>query len=103
MHFGLAAARASLFEMVLVSILLAIKKGKGEITTPEEFEQFQEQLQKKTTFGILIKDVKAVVPITPDAETVVTEALNRRNFLMHHFFRDRAFAFSTAEGRKQLI
>jgi hypothetical protein len=102
-QFGAVAARASQFETLLVCMLLAIKKGKGELPTTEQYEELETRLQNSKTLGGLLSDVKTVVTMTPAAEVLLAESLRRRNYLMHHFFRERAFEFVTTEGRQQLV
>jgi hypothetical protein len=36
-------------------------------------------------------------------EEIMGRAVEKRNFLIHHFFRERAFEFVTASGRQRMI
>ncbi len=104
-HFGVAAARVSGLEMVLTNILLANAKKSGKVTSDEEFEKMEMNLKKSKTLGALIRTVNADVTIPELTEKLMREALERRNYLMHHFFRDKAidFAFETETGRKRMV
>src|ERR1700737_238850 len=100
-HFGAAAARASDFEIVLTNILFVNAKRSGRIVTEEDFEKMEMKLNKsRKTLGPLITDVNAEVAIPDETKNAMSEALKRRNYLIHHFFRDKAFEFATEAGRK---
>jgi hypothetical protein len=51
----------------------------------------------------MIRSLKAVTPIPSDLETVLTDTLTKRNFLAHHFFRERSDEFMSQEGREKMI
>lgn len=104
-HFGVVAFQVSHLEEALVTILLALAKRDGRVVTPEQFDQMERRIHfiDKKTLGTLLKDVRKVVPATPEAEAVLKGAVERRNYLMHHFFRERLFALSTVEGRQRML
>jgi hypothetical protein len=102
-HFGAVAGRVAALEMVLTQMVLLNAKRNGKVTTDEDFENMEAALQNSQTLGRLIKTVNAQVALPDLTEQVMGEALMRRNFLMHHFFRERAFEFETEAGRKRLV
>lgn len=53
--------------------------------------------------GSLIKRVNAAASLSDDLKSKVTLANQRRNFLSHHFWRERAVEFSHGRGRDLLI
>lgn len=55
------------------------------------------------TLGALLKHLKSEVALPPDLEATLTEALNRRNFLAHHYFREKATEFVARNGRDQML
>lgn len=59
--------------------------------------------QHAQVLGSLIKRVNAARSLSDDLKSKVTLANHRRNFLSHHFWRERAVEFSHGRGRDQLI
>ena len=59
--------------------------------------------QFKHTLGRLIQRLESITSVPDDLEDLLTEALAKRNFLAHHYFRERAEAFMTHHGREQMI
>lgn len=55
------------------------------------------------TLGALIKHLKSEVTLPPDLESFLADALNRRNYLAHHYFRERAEQFVTRDGRAKML
>jgi hypothetical protein len=103
-HFGAAAARASEFEMVLTNILLLNAKRSGKVTTVEDFDALDAKLREsKKTLGNLLKEVKLGTTLPGRTLGALGQALDCRNYLIHHFFRDKAFEFETEEGRTRLV
>ncbi len=103
-HFGAAACRVSYFEPILTNILLLHARLSSKAPTGKDLEKMEEEFQKKKyTLGSLIRDAQAVVAIPDITEKMMNEALRLRNYLMHHFFRDNAFEFSTEPGRKRMV
>ncbi len=103
LHFGAVAARVSGFETVLMNILLMVAKRGGKLTTDAELDELEQKLHNSKTLGELIGDVVKEVPIEEKVKKLMADALKRRNFLMHRFFRERVFAFETAAGRKRMV
>jgi len=58
--------------------------------------------QHAKTRGNLIKALQELVQMEP-ALTEILAAKARRNFLVHHFFRDRAELFATRHGRDKMV
>ena len=57
----------------------------------------------RKTFGTLLKHLKSIVNIDDDIIKVTDEALERRNYLTHHFFRAHNFALFSEDGRKMML
>jgi hypothetical protein len=102
-HFGAVAARVSAFETVLMNILLVVAHRGGKVTTDAVLDELDQKLHNSKTLGQLIGDVEKEVPIEDEVKKLMGDALKRRNFLMHRFFRERAFAFETTAGRKRMV
>jgi hypothetical protein len=63
-----------------------------------DFDAFLEQQQTKTQ-GALLKRVEGVTTLDPPLKALVSEAKAKRNFLGHHYFRERAEQFIARPGR----
>lgn len=108
-HFGLAVYLAQVLEHGLANALvfLDLLPNRADNPVPRkqweaEFDSFLER-NFETTLGKMIRSLKAVTPIPSDLEAVLTDALTKRNFLAHHFFRERSDAFVSHEGRERMI
>jgi len=85
-QFGLAAFLGQVLESVLVMILLGNGKVQGTATTAEELNELETTLKKKGTLGSLVKQVRAKCAVPANTELLITAAVEKRNFLIHHFF-----------------
>jgi hypothetical protein len=108
-HFGLAIYLAQCLEHGLAIALVYLNlipghAGSGKdrdewSTTCDAFmgRRFQEPL------GPMIEGVRRVTKVPPDLEVVLADALRKRNWLVHHYFRERATDFMNAAGRDRMI
>jgi hypothetical protein len=101
-RFGLAAYLAQCFEKSLEVFLLLDRKLTDREMTLQKFDALQTSLQKKT-LGSLIKEFRKYVEINDEYERVLTDALDKRNFLTHHYFWERAAHFMSEGGRNLMI
>jgi hypothetical protein len=101
--FGSAAQHAQFFEAALAEFLIDYNKVANEAITLQELELLDQKLQKKT-LGALLKKFSQYVTIK-DANVVqlLELALDRRNFLMHHFFRERSTKLQSEQNRMRLL
>ena len=67
-----------------------------------EFDAFMDQ-QFEQTLGRLIRGLRSATSVPADLEDLLTDALNTRNLLTHHFFRERAELFMSRDGREKMI
>lgn len=67
-----------------------------------QFDRFMED-QHAQTLGNLIKRVSALPNLSDDLKERFRHAKRRRDFLGHHFFRERAVEFSNRAGRDVMI
>lgn len=102
--FGSAVQNAQFFEAALGNFLLVSNKFRKREMTLQDFEIFDQKLQKKT-MGTLLKDLLNMVSVKDERVTDCFEtALRDRNFLMHHFFRERTEEdFGNELGRMEMI
>lgn len=97
-HYGLAMYLAQIFEHGIVNALVILRLPEKEKYTRQDIDEFMEGRFQKT-LGALLKHLKSEIVLPPDLESVLTEALNRRNYLAHHYFRERAEKFVTRNGQ----
>jgi AcrR family transcriptional regulator len=108
-HFGLALYLAQVLEHGLANALMCTELIPRRAGNPvprkkweAEFDAFIEQ-QFKHTLGRLIQHLDSTTPVPDDLEELLTAALVKRNFLAHHYFRERAEAFMSHRGREEMI
>jgi hypothetical protein len=114
--FGRAMFSASLLETALVHTLLngvflkrvharyTASKGKNfhRPTYEKQFDNFMAD-KEKLTMGGLVNEVCQLSCVSDDLKTRLKTATERRNFLAHHYLRERCAAFGTATGRAKMI
>jgi hypothetical protein len=105
-HYSLAMYFAQVFEHSIVNALVILCLPERHKYTRQDIDKFMEGKFEKT-LGALLKCLKLeseLALITPqDFECVTTEALKRRNYLAHHYFREKAESFVTRSGRVQML
>ncbi|NWF74715.1 MAG: hypothetical protein HXY51_16990 [Nitrospirae bacterium] len=108
-QFGLALYLAQVLEHGLANALIAaelLPRRAGKPVPREqweaEFDVFMDQ-QFQQTLGRLIRALRAASPVPSDLEALLARALEKRNFLSHYYFRERAEMFMSRKGRDQMI
>lgn len=115
-HFGLAYYMASVFETGLALAIVQLefltsvrdrieRDGYQSFDAARyraDFDAFLEQQQTKT-LGTLLKRVDVLTTLDPPLKALVSKAKAKRDFLAHHYFRERAEQFVTREGRSRMI
>lgn len=115
-HFGRAYYEAGVLETGLAIALMQIDflsrvrdqyladRGKSfdRIQYEAEFDLFMEN-QHAQTLGNLIKRVSELPELSDDLKEKLRDAKKRRDFLGHHYFRERAVEFSNRIGRDKMI
>jgi chemotaxis protein CheY-P-specific phosphatase CheC len=77
---------------------------KTDEITPEQTEMYRAIVDdvNRKTFGSLLTHLKKTMNLSDSIIKVIDEALARRNYLTHHFFRSHNFALYSEEGRKAM-
>jgi hypothetical protein len=108
-HFGLAMYLVQVLECGLANIMMCaelLPRRAGEPVPKREweaeFDAFMSE-QYRQTLGRLIRGLSSATSVPSDLEAVLTEALEKRNYLTHHYFRERAEAFMSWKGRQNMI
>jgi hypothetical protein len=99
--FGLASYSAQVLEKGITIMVVAFR-CKGLRITRSEFDTLYAEHNKKT-FGQLLVRARKIISIPDDIDSLLEEALLKRNWLMHHYFADRAAQFMTETGRRQML
>ncbi len=54
------------------------------------------------TFGYLVKQIRSVTQLDDNIINIIENALEKRNYLIHNFFRSHNFAIYSEDGRKKI-
>jgi hypothetical protein len=101
--FGSAAQRAQHFELAFAEFLLDYNRITKRAVTLHDLETLDQRLRKRT-LGTLLREFSKYVTIQ-DSKVVdfLETALEKRNFLMHHFFREREGKLRLQTDRMDLL
>jgi hypothetical protein len=107
-YFGLAMYRAQCLEQSIVQLLIFFDFFKENVPKFEsrekweaDFDRFDDALSKKT-MGRL-GAIKEIGVLDSDIENALSLALQKRNWLAHAYFVDRALDFINEAGRNKMI
>lgn len=105
--FGKTAEKAQVLELEASNAILsfiALFLLTDETTKEEkvELKKLSEKNDKKT-LGNLLKQIKKIVEFDPQAETHINNALQKRNYLIHDFYKKHNFAIHSDNGREQML
>lgn len=101
-YFGRTIYYAQVLEHGIVNAMAVCKLSQGLSFTRSDIDPFMDnQFQK--TLGTLIKNLRKIMPISHELEGSLSIALNKRNWLVHNYFRERATDNLTYEGRQKMI
>jgi hypothetical protein len=108
-HFGLAMYSAQVLEHGLANTMMCAELLPRRAGKPvpkkaweAEFDAFMNE-QYQQTLGRLIRALKNATSVPPDLEGLLAAALEKRNYLTHQYFRERAEAFMSWQGREEMI
>lgn len=106
-EFGLAAEKAQVLEVEAGNVSLAFLSafvGTNQITEEDRarFRALVDDANRKT-LGALLKLIKSLGKFDQSILDAIDEALERRNYLTHKFFRHHNFAICSEAGRKRMI
>ena len=101
-HFGLAMLQAQALERQL-AVILVTKNGPGlNSITGTERDKILEGLFSKT-LGTLVSKVGTAPQLNEDDKEKLSQALDKRNWLVHEYFWDRAKDILSESGRASMI
>jgi hypothetical protein len=100
--FGLAASSAQVLEKGLVNMVVTFKTF-GLPITRADFDVIFDSHDSRTLGQLLRAARDQHIPIPDDTDKLLTQALEKRNYLNHDFFADHAGHFMTESGRRTMI
>jgi hypothetical protein len=106
-EFGMAAEKAQVLEVAAGNVALSYltffyNTDKISSEVSEMFHCVIDDLNQKT-LGRLLAYVKSTATHDDVILRTIDDALEKRNYLMHHFFRTHNYAFFSVEGRQAMI
>jgi len=105
-EFGMVAEKAQVLEVAAGNVALGFLAMfvKTDEITPEQTEMYRAIVDdvNRRTFGSLLKHLKKTMNLSGPIINVIDEALERRNYLTHHFFRTHNFALYSEKGRETM-
>ncbi len=101
-HFGLAVYMAQVLEHGLVNAMLVASIAGGRRLSPSDVDAFMDK-KFELTLGRLIRDLRVHITVDDSLAQLLADALGKRNWLAHAYFRERAEAFMTETGRLAMI
>lgn len=108
-RFGLAVYYAQVLEHGLVNALVVLDLIPSRRHLARSAEEWGAEVDAFTDrhfevpMGRLMKSLRDVTQVGADLEGLLREALSKRNWLVHNFFRERAKDFMSSAGREQMI
>lgn len=99
---GLTLYFAQCFEMALTNFLVIHNFATNRRVTVEELLALESSNAKKT-LGALLKKTKDLWAFDQDALDRLDLALEHRNYLSHHFFKDHGESFLSKTGREKML
>jgi len=84
------------FALALISVMFDPEKINNE--QRRMFKSVIDDVDKRT-FGNLLNLIRKRVSISEEIEETVSQALEKRNYLIHRFFKKHNFAIHSEEGR----
>ena len=103
-HFGLALYLAQVLEhgLVIALVYADMIPNRKPNQTRADFDLFLDK-HFETTMGKMIQHLKKHVAVPIEFEQLLLDARTKRNFLAHHYFRERADDFMKEAGREKMI
>ena len=101
-HFPVAIFRAQNLEVEIVNAMVIARLPEKDHITRQEIDAFRDQ-QFTYTIGKLLRKLKEYVSVHDDLEQTLSEALTKRNWLVHDYFRERAEELLSPAGCNLMI
>lgn len=108
-RFGLAVYAAQVLEHGIVNALVILDLVPARRRLADSFDEWASEVDAFTdrhfqsTMGRMMKMLRSATKVDETFERLLSEALRKRNWLVHDFFRERATEFITSRGRMQML
>ena len=108
-YFGLAIFRAQLLEHGIVNALLVCDLIPNRRHLAKSREEWSAQVDQfmdghfENTAGRLMNALRKAMTVSDELQQSLIRSLKLRNFLVHHFFRERTVSWYTKQGRADMI
>ena len=105
-EFGRTAEVAQVMEveagnLALAFVSLAFDPSKITEEDRRFFKAIIDDVNRRT-FGNLLKEIRKIGSVSEGIEKIINEALEKRNYLVHKFFRSHNVQINSEEGRKKM-
>ena len=100
--FGLAVYFAQCFEQSAIVLLLVLRASGVKGLKGNTYDEVLSALDRETMGG-LIRCLKAVVDVGSTLEERMSELLQKRNYLAHHFFERNSLRLLSESGRRAIL
>ncbi len=101
-QYGLAAYWGQVLENTFVQMQGFMARLDNHAVTPVDLSTLELKTQKKT-LGTLLREFRKLIKAIEPIEDLLDAALDRRNFLTHHFFRERDEEIKSVEGIVRVV
>jgi hypothetical protein len=101
-RFGLAMYYGQTLEFGIINQLIVSSISDGTYNTYEEAEAAVVRLFRETMGSLNRRLIDSGMNLT-HLDDDLLRSVHLRNFLAHHYFRERALTFQTPDGRRQMI
>lgn len=103
-YFGLAIYHSQELEETFSIMLIAKKIIKKNLKTNDEVIALSDSIdQTKKTMGIFINEIKQCYSLTDKIVEDLSELLDKRNYLVHQYFKKNIFKVYSDTGRKEML
>lgn len=108
-RFGLALYFAQVLEHGLVNALVILNLIPSQRHLSRSRDEWGAEVDLfmdrhfQTTMGRMMRSLRDAVQVDADLEQLLHDALNKRNWLVHDFFREWAVEFMSATGRERML
>lgn len=101
--FGMAAEKAQVLELEAGNVVLsfvAMTVDPKNISPADKagYKKLVDEVDRKT-LGNLLRQIRKIVEFDSSSEEVISEALSKRNYLVHGFFKTHNFAIFDESGQ----
>jgi hypothetical protein len=101
-NYGLTMYHIQCLERTLAMLGSTVYNPDADHITRSQYDAILEDNFKKT-LGQLISKIKKSVDLPDDFEKKLADALEKRNFVTHRYFWERAMKFSHTRGQEEML